>query len=110
MGMIMDLIHSLTDMKKLSSLQETIEKEIESLDAEGKLPEELKKAYETLKNAKSAGGSVEDSLEPLKNFVAELEKHEDLFPENIKSVVSKFESVTENLEGIAERVDELGKK
>lgn len=110
MGMIMDLVHSLTDMKKLAKLQDTIEEELNKLDAEGKLPADLKAAFEKLKNQKSEGGSTEDAVEPLKEFVTELEKHEDIFPDNIKAVVSKFESVTEDLEGIAERVDSLNKK
>lgn len=106
MGMIMDVIHSLGDMKKLSKLQEAISTEIDALDKEGKLPAELKNAYEALKNTSSkAGGSVEDSVKPLKDFVAELEKYENLFPDTVKNIVAKFEEVTKDLENIAADVD-----
>lgn len=105
MGMIMDMIHSLKDMKQLASLEGAIEGEINTLEQEGKLPDDLKSSFEALKNAKNEGGNVESSLEPLKNFVAELEKHEDLFPDNIKNVVAKFENITQDLEGIAGDID-----
>lgn len=106
MGMLMDTVKTLVDMKKLSGLQEAIDGEIKQLEADGKLPDELKTAYEALKNTKSqAGGSVEDSLKPLQEFVALLDKYEDLFPENIKNIVSKFEGVEKDLEGIAKDFD-----
>lgn len=106
MGMIMDVIHSLGDMGKLGKLTNTIQEEIEKLDSEGKLPAELKTAFESLKNSKGSGdGSVESTLEPLKNFVAELEKYENLFPDTVKNIVAKFEEVTKDLENVAEDVD-----
>lgn len=110
MGMVFDLIHSLTDMKELSKYQDAIEKEITELEKSGKLPAELKTAYETLKNSKSTGGSTEDSMIPLQEFAKVLEKYEDLFPDSIKKIVGKFEGVTNDLEGIAERVDKMSKK
>lgn len=106
MGLLIDAVKTFADMKKLSSLQEAIDGEIKQLEADGKLPDELKTAYEALKNTKSqAGGSVEDSLKPLQEFVALLDKYEDLFPENIKNIVSKFEGVEKDLEGIAKDFD-----
>lgn len=105
MGMIMDLVKSLADMKKLSSLTEAIEGEMNTLESEGKLPDELKNAFQALKDAKSNGGNVEDSLKPLQDFVAMLEKYEDLFPENIKNIVAKVEGVEKDLEGIANNID-----
>lgn len=112
MGMIIDAIKSLSDMSKLSKIQDAIEEEINTLEKDGKLPAELKTAFEELKAAGSnkGDGTVESTVEPLKKFAAELEKYENLFPENIKNMVSKFESVTEDLEGIAGRVDALNKK
>lgn len=111
MGLLVDGIKTLVDMKKLSGLQEAIDGEIKQLEADGKLPEELKTAYEALKNTKSEnGGSVEDSLKPLQEFLAILEKYEDLFPENIKNIVSKMEGVEKDLEGIAGDFDNLNKK
>lgn len=107
MGMIMDMIKTLADMKKLSGLTDAIEGEINTLESEGKLPDELKTAFEALKNAKSSGGNVEDSLKPLQDFVAVLEKYEDMFPENIKNIVTKFEGVEKDLEGIAENIDSV---
>lgn len=106
MGMLIDMVKSLADMKKLAGLQEAIEGEIKQLDSEGKLPAELKTAFEALQNTKQqSGGNVEDSLKPLQEFVAVLEKYEDLFPENIKNVISKFEGVEKDLEGIAGDID-----
>lgn len=110
MGMFMDAIKSLADMKELSKLTDTIEEQIKKLDSEGKLPEELKKAFETLKNTKSSGGSVENSLKPLEQFASVMEKYENLFPDSIKSVVGKLDKVTDDLEGIATRVDKMSKK
>lgn len=112
MGMIIDAIKSLSDMSKLSKLQSAIEEEINTLEKDGKLPAELKTAFEELKNSSNnkGDGTVESTVEPLKKFAAELEKYENLFPDNIKNVVSKFEGVTEDLEGIAGRVDSLTKK
>lgn len=109
MGMIMDMVKSLADMKKLAGLQDAIEQEMNTLDQEGKLPDELKNAFESLKNTKSEGGSVEDSLKPLQEFITVLEKYEDMFPDNIKNVVSKFEGVEKDLEGIASHFDNLNK-
>lgn len=111
MGMLMDAIKGLADMSKLSKLQDAIESELNQLEADGKLPDDLKNAFETLKNAKGNGqGSVEDSLEPLKDFVEKLEAHKDILPENIQNIVDKFAKVEEDLEGISERVDEASKK
>lgn len=106
MGMIMDVIHSLGDMSKLGKLTNSIQTEMDALDKEGKLPAELKTAYEKLKSGTSAAGSnVEASVEPLKEFVTELEKYESLFPDSVKNIVAKFEEVTKDLEGIAEDID-----
>lgn len=106
MGMIMDVVKSLSDMHALSKLTDAIEEEINKLDKEGKCPEELKTAFEALKNTKGAtGGSVESTVEPLKKFAAEMEKYESLFPDNVKSIVSKFESVTADIESVAKDVD-----
>lgn len=111
MGLLMDTIKSFADMKKLSGLTDAIETEIKQLDSEGKLPDELKTAFETLQNNKgTSGGSVEDSLKPLQEFITVLEKYEDLFPENIKNIVSKIEGVEKDLEGIAGDFDNLNKK
>lgn len=112
MGMVVDVIKSLSDMHQLSKIQDAIEEEINELDKEGKLPAELKTAFEELKNSskEKGDGSTESAIEPLKKFVTELEKYENLFPDNIKKMVSKFENVTEDLEGIADRVDSLNKK
>lgn len=112
MGMVIDAIKSLSDMHQLAKYQDAIQEEIEALDKDGKLPAELKTAFEELKNSSNnkGDGSVESTVEPLKKFAAELEKYENLFPENIKNMVSKFENVTEDLEGIAGRVDSLTKK
>lgn len=111
MGMIMDVIKSFSDMKKLASLTDAIEGEINTLEKEGKLPAELKTAFQALKDSKGAsGGSVEDSLKPLETFVAELEKYENLFPENIKNIVDKFESITKDLEGVAGDIDKKTSK
>lgn len=96
-------------MKKLAGLQDAIEGEIKQLDADGKLPAELKTAFEALQNAKSEGGNVEDALKPLQEFVAVLDKYENLFPENIKNIVSKFEGVEKDLEGIAANFDKTNK-
>lgn len=102
MGKLLDMVKTLADMKKLAGLQDAIEGEIKQLDADGKLPAELKTAFEALQNGKSqAGGSVEDALKPLQEFVALLDKYEDLFPENIKNIITKFEGVEKDLEGIA---------
>lgn len=106
MGMLMDAVKGLADMSKLSKLQNAIEGELNQLEADGKLPDDLKQAFETLKNAKGAeGGSVEAALEPLKDFVEKLEAHKDILPENIQNIVDKFAKVEEDLEGISERVD-----
>lgn len=116
MGVIMDLIHTFTDMKKLNKLQETVQEEMDKLDKDGKLPAELKEAATALKNtssttaSKDGGNNVEATVEPLKNFVTVLEKYENLFPDNIKSIVDKFETVTKDLGGIADRMDHLGSK
>lgn len=112
MGVFIDAIKSLSDMKQLANIQDNIEKEIKTLEKEGKLPDELKTAFEELKNAgKNKGdGTVESTVEPLKKFASVLEKYEDLFPKDIKKDVSKFEGVTEDLEGIAGRMDKLNKK
>lgn len=105
MGMIMDMFKTLADMKKLSSLEEAIDGEIKQLEADGKLPDELKTAYEALKNAKNNGGNVEDAMKPLQDFVAVLDKYESLLPDNIKNIVSKFEGIEKDLEGIAKEID-----
>lgn len=110
MGMLMDMIKTFADMKKLSSLEDAIDGEIKQLEADGKLPDELKTAYEALKNAKSDGGSVEDAMKPLQEFVTVLEKYEDMMPDNIKNIISKFEGVEKDLEGIAENIDSVTKK
>lgn len=106
MGMIMDAIKGLTDMKKLAKLQDTIEAELNELESQGKLPDDLKEAFEKIKNATGASsGSVEDSLEPLKDFVDKLENHKDILPENIQNIVDKFAAVEEDLASISEKVD-----
>lgn len=105
MGMIMDMLRTLKDMKQLGKLEGAIEGEINTLEQEGKLPADLKQAFEDLKNVKNDGGNVEAAMEPMKNFVAKLEQYEDLFPDNIKNVVSKFEGVADDLEEIAEDID-----
>lgn len=112
MGVFVDAIKSLSDMKQLAKIQDDIEKEINALEKEGKLPAELKTAFEELKKAgtNKGDGTVESTVEPLKKFAATLEKYEDLFPKNIQKDVSKFEGVTEDLEGIAGRMDALKKK
>lgn len=112
MGMVIDAIKSLSDMHELAKLQDSIQAEIEALDKEGKLPEELKKAFDELKSSSNSkgDGSVESTVEPLEKFATVLEKYENLFPDNIKKAVEKFENVTEDLEGIAGRVDKLTKK
>lgn len=109
MGALIDTVKTLVDMKKLAGLQDAIETEIKQLDADGKLPAELKTAFETLQNNKSEGGSVDDALKPLQEFVAVLDKYEDLFPDNIKNIITKFEGVEKDLEGIAGDFDKLGK-
>lgn len=103
MGMLMDVIKSFSDMKKLGKLVDVIDEEMKKLEADGKLPAELKTAFEAVKNVKGDGKSTtpDQAIKPLEDFAAQLEKYENLFPENIKSIVDKFESVTKDLEGVA---------
>lgn len=106
MGMIMDVIHSLGDMGKLGKLTDAIQTEMDALDKEGKLPAELKNAYEGLKNTtNNATGGIEEAIKPLETFVSELEKYENIFPESVKSIVTKFEDVTKDLEGITADIE-----
>lgn len=111
MGVFMDLIHEVSDMHKLSKMTDTIEGEINNLQAAGKLPDELKTAFENLKNTKTVeGGTAEDAVKPLQEFGTVLEKYENLFPENVQAIVTKFQEVTKDVEGIAGNFDNLGKK
>lgn len=107
MGMIMDVIKSLSDMHQLSKLTDSIEEEINKLEKEGKLPAELKTAFEALKNGTSGSDSnnIEAAVEPLKKFAEEMEKYENLFPDNVKSIVSKFESITSDIEGVSKDLE-----
>lgn len=105
MGMILDVIKTFSDMHQLSKLTDAIEEEINKLEKEGKLPAELKEAFNALKNSTNNGGNVESAVEPLKKFASEMEKYESLFPDNVKSIVSKFETVTESLESVAKDID-----
>lgn len=110
MGVFVDLFKSLKDMKSLGKLMEKIQPELDRLDAEGKLPAELKAAMDEVKNANSTkGASAGETTGKLEHLVQQLEQHEDLFPESFKSIISKFESVSDDLEGIAKRVDNLNK-
>lgn len=110
MGAFMDLIHTFGDLHKLSKLQDSIEGEINNLQSAGTLPDELKTAFDKLKNDMNttpSTSSVEDAMKPLKEFGAVLEKYESVFPESAKAIVEKFESVTGDLEGIVERNEQL---
>lgn len=109
MGIILDFFKSIKDMKKLSKLQETLEAEMNKLDAEGKLPQELKTAIKELEKPASSedNKSVQSSVDKLEAFTALLEKHEDIFPESCKKIISEYEDVTKDMEGIAKEMDHL---
>lgn len=104
MGLIMDTFKGLKDIKQAVPLQKAIDEEIEQLEKEGKLPDDLKAAYEAGKEHRDFD-NVTDSLEPMKEFIAELEKYENLFPENFKNIIAKYESVEQDLEGVATDMD-----
>ncbi|WNX83613.1 hypothetical protein RWV98_13540 [Agathobaculum sp. NTUH-O15-33] len=111
MGVFVDLFKSIKDMKALGKLMEKIQPELDRLEAEGKLPADLKTAMDAVKNADSTkGASAGETAGKLEHLVQQLEQHEDLFPDSFKSLISKFESVSDDLEGIAKRVDGLNKK
>ena len=110
MGMIMDAIGSLVDMKKLADLQGTLEKEVKELQDSGKCPEELTKIIDLMKNSKSDGSSAEASVEQLKTLVSSLSKYSNLFSDQIKNNIPKMEKVIEDLEKKAKDIDNLTKK
>ena len=108
MGIFTDLVGSLMDMGKLSILMKTLQSEIEVLKKSGKCPEDLLKAFNSMKNTKS--DSASGSVDGLENFVKTLEKHSDLFSDDLKSNLPKIEKVVEDLEKKAKDVEKLNKK
>ena len=105
MGIILDFFKSIKDMKKLSKLQETLEAEMNKLDAEGKLPQELKTAIKELEKPASSedNKSVQSSVDKLEAFTALLEKHEDIFPKAAKKLSANMKMLPRIWKGSLKR-------
>ena len=109
MGMFGDLVGSLVDMEKLSKLQKSLDSEISALKASGKCPDDLAKAADFIKNFKG-DGSATDAAKSLESFIGVLQKHSDLFSDELKNNLPKMLSVVEDLQKKAADVEKLTKK
>lgn len=108
--MIKETVHTVQDMGKMTTLQDTLTSHIEVLHNEGKCPEGLWDSYNTFKKEgedvkaeKDNAAASKRSIAALHTFMDALEKYEDTLPDAMKKEIEQFTKIGEEVENLTNK-------
>lgn len=87
-------------MKKMGDFQKILTDACNQLEKEGKLPEDIKKFMDTMKNGNGDVNS-EDNVAFIENGLKLFEQHSDLFDGKVEDIVKQYESKAEEVGKLA---------